>query len=79
MSKRVKEPVKVGDKVLVALNGAIKELEIVELPQGDPGKGKISWLAPLAQAILGHQYPDRVVVKLPDGKTLECQLLEPAQ
>lgn len=73
-----KSKVKIGDKVLVALDGAIRELEIVDLPDTDPSKGKISFLSPLAQAILGSKYPNKVVVKLPNGDTLECQLLRPA-
>jgi len=69
--------IKVGDKVLVYLNGEVKELEIIDLPVGDPKEGKISWLSPLAQAILGHSYPEKVVVRLDDGKTLECEILIP--
>lgn len=67
--------IKVGDKVLVVINGEAKHLEIVDLPQGDLKKGVISYLSPIAQAILGHSWPDRVVVKLPNGKTLECELM----
>ena len=67
----------IGDKVIVVINGEAKKLEIVDLPQGDPKSGKISFLSPLAKAILGRHYPERVVVKLPNGKTLECQLLQP--
>ncbi len=77
MFKKSKK-ITIGDKVLVALNGAIRELEIVDIPQADPGQGKISLLAPLARAILGYSYPDRVIVRLPNGKTLECELLRPA-
>jgi len=68
----------IGDKVDVIINGAVKELEIVDLPQGDPKSGKISFLSPIAQAILGKTYPQRVVVKLPNGKNIECRLLRPA-
>lgn len=69
--------IEIGDKVLVVLNNEVKELEIVDLPVGDPKAGKISWLAPIAQAILGKSCPENVVVKLPNGETLECQLLRP--
>jgi len=65
----------IGDKVLVVINNEAKELEIVDLPQGDPAKGIISWLSPIAQAILGKGYPEKVTVKLPNGKTLDCQLV----
>jgi transcription elongation GreA/GreB family factor len=67
------QTVGIGDKVLVALDGAVKELEIVST-DSDPKAGKISFLTPLAQALLGHKYPDRVTVKLPNGKLLDCKL-----
>jgi len=75
----LKKPKKIGigDKVMVVINNEAKELEIVDIPQGDPKKGKISFLSPLAKAILGRSYPERVTVKLPNDKTLECQLLRP--
>jgi len=76
MSKNSKK-IKVGDKVLVYLNGEVKELEIVDLPAGNLKEGKISWLSPLAQAVLGHSYPEKVVVKLDEDKTLECEILIP--
>lgn len=74
-----KSTVEIGDKVKVILNGAVQELEIVELPeQVNPAKGKISFLSPVAKAILGQRYPARVVVKAPDGKLIDCRLLKVA-
>ena len=67
--------VQIGDKVKVVLDGAVRELEIVELPTGDPGHGIISYLSPLARAILGKRFPSNVIVKLPSGDTMECRLL----
>lgn len=67
--------VKIGDRVKVILDGAVKELEIVDVPTGDPKRGIISYLSPLAEALLGKKYPSQVVVKLPNGQTLECRLL----
>ena len=67
--------VQIGDKVKVVLDGAVHQLEIVELPTGDPKHGIISYLSPLARALLGKSFPSRVIVKLPSGDTMECQLL----
>jgi len=69
--------INIGDKVLVVVNGEAQELEIVDSPVGDPKKSKISFLTPLAQAILGKGYPSRITVKLPNGNNLECQLIKP--
>ncbi|MDX9893787.1 MAG: GreA/GreB family elongation factor [Patescibacteria group bacterium] len=69
--------VKIGDKVTVALNGQVRNLEIVALPNGDLSKGLISYLSPIAKAILGHSYPEKITVKLPNGNLVDCQLLRP--
>ena len=71
------EKIGIGDEVLVVINGEVKRLEIVDLPRGDAKKGIISYLSPLAQALIGHKYPDRITVKLPDGGTMECELVQP--
>ncbi|MBI5221794.1 MAG: GreA/GreB family elongation factor [Candidatus Magasanikbacteria bacterium] len=68
--------INIGDKVLVAINHEVKELEIVDIPDSNPKLGKISFLTPLAKAILGKSCPNRVVVRLPNGNDLECRLLK---
>jgi transcription elongation GreA/GreB family factor len=65
----------VGDKVLVILNGEAKELEIVDVAESNPKLGRISWLTPLAQALLGKTFPEKVKVKLPSGELMDCQLV----
>jgi len=77
MSKKSKK-ISIGDRVTVVINGKVQDLEIIDLPQGDPKEGKISFLSPIARAILGRCYPDHVVVKLPNGNTVECELLSPS-
>ena len=69
--------IKIGDEVIVVLNGGVKRLKIVDMPKGDPKKGIISYLSPIAQAILGHGYPERIKVKLPNGGTIDCELIRP--
>jgi transcription elongation GreA/GreB family factor len=69
--------VKIGDKVTVVLNGQVRDLEIVALPNGDLQKGIISYLSPIAKAILGHSYPEKITVKLPNGNLVDCELVKP--
>lgn len=69
--------VKIGDKVEVILDGAVQNLEIVEVPDVNPALGKISFLSPVTRAILGKKYPSRVVVKAPNGRMIECLLMRP--
>ncbi len=68
------ESVNIGDKVLVVINNEAKEFEVVSTT-GDPNQGKISFLSPIAQALLGKKPSQIVTVRLPNGETLDCQLL----
>jgi len=68
--------VKIGDKVLVIINNEAKELEIVDLPKGDLSHGKVSFLSPIAKALLGKSYPQIIKVKLPNGEMMDCKLMK---
>ena len=71
---QIRKTVGVGDTVIVAIEGAVHELEIVDVPEEKSLKGKVFFLTRLGRVVLGRPYPERVVVKLPDGGKLECQL-----
>ena len=68
--------VKIGDKVLVMINNETKELEIIDLPRGNLSKGQISFLSPIAKALLGKSYPQIIKVKLPNGEMIDCKLMK---
>ena len=70
--------VEIGDKVKLVLDGAVRDLEIVDISEANPLLGKISFLSPVAKAILGKRYPARVKLKTPTGKIIECHLMRPA-
>lgn len=76
MLLRNQEKIKIGDKVTVVIEGTVKDLEIVDFLEGDLKKGKVSFLSPIARAIIGHRYPEQVTIKLPNGKTLNCRLIK---
>ena len=59
----------VGDKVLVALNNEIKELEIISVPKRR-GLKRI-----IPRSILS---PQQVTVKSANGTAIDCQLFRPA-
>jgi transcription elongation GreA/GreB family factor len=48
-------------------NGTRIRLQIVGEDEADPVHGKISWISPYAEALLGHRARDRVVVQRPAG------------
>ncbi len=68
--------VHVGSKVTVEVNGKTMELEILGSQESSPGKGRISHLSPLGQALLGHSVGDIIDFATPNGavayKLLEC-------
>jgi transcription elongation factor GreB len=39
---------------------------IVGVDEADPARGQLSWIAPLARALLGHRAGEEAVLKLPD-------------
>ena len=73
-----------GDKVLFACTvtveneeGVQKVLSIVGVDEIDPSRGRISWVSPIGQALLGSHEGDVVSVKTPGGEDeLEIVLVE---
>jgi transcription elongation factor GreA len=60
--------VQVGSKVRVALDREEQEFFIVDAPEVNPLKGKISFASPIGQALLGKTVGDTVEVDAPMGK-----------
>jgi transcription elongation factor GreB len=59
--------------VAVAVRGAGGErrvFRIVGVDESDPGAGLISWISPLARALIGARAGDRVEVDLPEGRSV---------
>lgn len=52
--------------VLEFANGARRQYTLVGEDEAEPAEGLLSWVAPVAQALLAHQVGDEVT--LPDGK-----------
>lgn len=70
--------VRFGSRVTVAdESGEEKTIEIVGVDEADPEQGKIAFLAPLAQALLGREPGDSVNVATPGKpRTLEIVALD---
>jgi transcription elongation factor GreB len=49
-------------------DGAQKTVSIVGIDETDPGRGRISWISPLAKALLGRKKGDVVVLRSPKGE-----------
>ncbi len=66
----------IDDKVVVSLAGEIKELQIVGSAEVNARAGKISYLSPIGEALLGRQVGESFEVCLPSGKKLNCEVKE---
>lgn len=54
--------------------GQERAYRIVGIDEADPAAGAISWISPIARALLGREEGDEVIVELPRGRT-RLQLL----
>lgn len=68
--------VRFGARVTV-LDGNEEERNwrIVGIDEADPAAGSVSWISPIAKALLGREVGDEVRIKLPRG-TLRAEILD---
>ena len=64
-----------GATVTVSDAGTEETYAIVGLDETDPGKNRISWVAPLARALLKAREGDFVILQTPVGKK-ELEIVE---
>jgi transcription elongation factor GreB len=60
---------------LVDEEGAEKSYSIVGIDEAEPGKGKISWISPLAKSLLKKSEGDVVKLRTPKGER-ELEIIE---
>jgi transcription elongation factor GreB len=71
-----KDSVHFGANVTVAdEEGNEKSYRIVGVDESDPAKGKISWISPIAKALISARVGDVVTLELPDGNA-ELEILQ---
>jgi transcription elongation factor GreB len=71
-----KDSVHFGASVTVAdEEGNEKSYCIVGVDESDPAKGKISWISPIAKALISARVGDVVTLELPDGNA-ELEILQ---
>jgi len=68
--------VTINSKVKVVINGKVQELQIVGSADVDPQAGRVSYLSPVGEAVLGKNIGDNFEVDLPGGKKFSGQILE---
>lgn len=54
--------------------GEVRTLQIVGVDEADPERGRVTFLAPIARAVIGHAAGDTVTLKTGDGE--ECLTIE---
>lgn len=71
-----RDSVRFGARVAVAdENGDERVYKIVGVDESDPSQGKISWISPIAKALISARVGDVVSIELPDGD-VELEVLE---
>jgi transcription elongation factor GreB len=50
-------------------DGAERAIQICGVDEADPDKGRVSWISPLAKALIGREVGDDVMLELPTGST----------
>lgn len=63
-----RERVSFGTTVTTESGGAERIYTIVGVEESDPEHGRISWISPLAKALVGSRLGDRVTARLPSGE-----------
>jgi len=66
----------IGSKVRIKLNEDIKIVQIVGSAEVDAKKGKISYLSPLGEALLGKSIGEELLISLGSGKKLAVKILD---
>jgi len=63
------ERVAFGTAVTVVERGVRRFYTIVGVDESDPARSKVSWISPVARALIGKRVGDTVTVRLPERQT----------
>ncbi|OGY44607.1 MAG: hypothetical protein A2731_00900 [Candidatus Buchananbacteria bacterium RIFCSPHIGHO2_01_FULL_39_8] len=66
----------IGSKIIIEINGQIKNLQIVGSADVDVNHGKISYLSPIGESLLGRKVGEIVEVKLANGKVIKTRIVK---
>ncbi|MFH1611638.1 MAG: GreA/GreB family elongation factor [Patescibacteria group bacterium] len=64
----------IGSLVTVVVNGKQRQLEILGSHESNPLKGRISYLSPIGQALLGHRFGEKINIKV-QGREIEYEII----
>jgi regulator of nucleoside diphosphate kinase len=70
------EDITINSKFSIRLNGEVKKLCLVLPGEVDVAAGKISYLSPIGEAVLGKVPGQSFKVYLPNGKVIDGEVLE---
>lgn len=70
------EEITINSKVIIKLDNEIKAFRIVGSAEVDAAEGKISYLSPVGEALLGKKVGDVFDVKLTNNKVIKCELVK---
>jgi len=64
-----------GATVKIRTEREIREITIVGVDEADPAQGRVSWISPIAKALLKAREGDRVTLRSPSGEE-QLEILE---
>ena len=70
------EEITIGSKVKVLLDNETRYFEVVGSADVDVNNGKISYLSPFGEALLGRKASEQFEIELPNGKRVKVEIME---
>ncbi len=67
--------IKTGSTVVVLVNGKEKSYQILGVQESEPARGRISYLSPLGEALLGHEIGETILLSTDNG-AVQYQIME---
>lgn len=74
-AEQPKDEIRFGAKVRLKMNNKLQQFQIVGVDEADIKLGKIAFVAPIAEAIIGKKSGDTIDFKLGD-ETRKIEILE---
>lgn len=74
-AKQPRGRVAFGATVTVSEEGRERSYQIVGVEESEPASGRVSWISPVAKALMAHHVGETVVLTLPE-RTMRLQILK---
>jgi len=70
------QEITIGSKIKIEISSEVKIFEIVGSAEVDAKNGKISYLSPIGEAVLGKMAGQEFNIDLPTGKKIQGKIIK---